>query len=160
MTGHGFNGHADFRLGAGRIRAYSGVMWNRPFGRNWLSLSLLTLVAVSPWAGCLGESDPGKVCTTQFVYGLTLKVVDASTGVAVTGAIVTATGSADGASETFESGLEEGTYFGLGEKTGDYEVTVSKEGFVSQSFAIELVLDEDGCHVVPQTREITLAAAG
>jgi len=115
---------------------------------QWMLIAGLSLSALST-AACL--VDPGVSCTDQYVYGLTVNVVD-DAGDALCGATVTLTEG------DYEEVLEESTdcaYIGAGERAGTYSLTVEKEGYTSAGVS-EVVIGEDECHVLPETVDVTL----
>ena len=53
--------------------------------------------------------------------------------------------------------FQPGGYLGAGERAGTYTLTVDADGF--ETAVIEdIVVDADICHVIPVTREVSLAA--
>ena len=88
-------------------------------------------------AGCGSIFDSVKNCTTQFVYGLQVDVLDSLiTAPAGKGAVVVARdrGYADTARSALPSGSpgeEEKSFVLAGERRGTYEVTVERERGIS-----------------------------
>jgi 5-hydroxyisourate hydrolase-like protein (transthyretin family) len=112
-------------------------------------------ILVLALAGCSGTSDP-IACTTQFVYGTTVHVVDSITGQP----------ASDGLSGTAEDGsyTEAMTAFGsdlvgAGERAGTYTVTVTATDYLEWSTS-EVVVTADECHVIPVSLEPRLQLAG
>jgi hypothetical protein len=98
------------------------------------------LVTVSALA-CNGTSAP--VCTLEARAGINLTVVD-DAGQPVTNAIAQAR---EGSYvETLQS-TGPGILFGVFEREGDYDVTVTAPGFKEWNRDIEV--DADECHVIP-----------
>ena len=101
------------------------------------------------------DTDDQIVCTTQFVYGLNLIVLDASTGNSIFQDIEVK--AVDGPyQETLElvPGLEY-AFVGAGERAGTYVVTVTKSGYQTFTSA-PIVLTRDECHVIPQSLTVNL----
>ena len=115
------------------------------------SLAVAALGAV----GCGGSGDPGA-CTTLLAFSLTITVTDAATGARICDATVTATAGAF--SEQLQKGPDGGncTYFGVAERAGTYQVTVSKTGFVTATRS-GLVVTKDACHVMGVAATIPLS---
>ncbi len=103
---------------------------------------------------CDNENDQ-IVCTTQFVYGLNVFVLDAESGQPlVEGVTVSAV---DG---NYQENLElipglEYSFVGAGERTGTYTVTVIKEGYQTFS-STPIVITSDVCHVIPQSLTVNI----
>lgn len=113
---------------------------------------LVAMIGVFTW-GCVPVND-GVVCTAVFVYGVNVTVADEN-GNPVSGATLTLT---DGDYTEVMEEFEPGTYVGAGERAGTYSLTVEAEGF--ESTIIEgIAVDEDECHVIGVTREVTLTPA-
>ena len=101
------------------------------------------------------DTDDQIVCNTQFVYGLNVIVLDASTGNSIFQDIEVK--AVDGSyQETLElvSGLEY-AFVGAGERAGTYDVTVTKSGYQTFTSA-PIVLTRDECHVIPQSLTVNL----
>jgi hypothetical protein len=105
-------------------------------------------------ATCGGTSDP-IVCTDQFVYGLTVHVVDATTGLPV--------------SDGLSGNLQDGGYseammafgsdlVGAGERAGTYSISVVASGYTEWTMG-GIVVTADECHVIPVGLEARLQAA-
>ena len=113
-----------------------------------IMLGGLALLAV----GCPFRMPNGDlVCTEVFIYGLTVDVSDAD-GAAVQGATLTLTEGSY--TETLEE-ISPGTFIGAGERGGLYTLTVEAEGFESRTIT-NLFVDEDECHVIPESRDVVL----
>ena len=94
-------------------------------------------------------------CTDQFVYGLNVIVLDASTGNPIFQDIEVK--AVDGAyQEILElvPGLEY-AFVGAGERAGTYVVTITKAGYQTYTSA-PIVLTRDECHVIPQSLTVNL----
>jgi len=118
---------------------------------------LFLFVLCSPFllASTCDDDDDQIVCTQQFVYGLNVVVLDASTGnPLVEGVTVEAT---DGSyHETLEliPGLEY-LFAGAGERVGTYTITITKEGFQTY-ISPQIVVTANVCHVNPQSLTVNL----
>lgn len=105
--------------------------------------------------GCYEPSFGGPIiCTDQFVYGLTVEVLDATTSAAI----------ADGATLT----VVEGSYVetvtetwdgrsmaAAGERPGTYTVSVTRDGYQAWSRS-GVSISADECHVIPRALEARL----
>lgn len=112
-------------------------------------------MAVLVLAGCFRLSD-GVICTLQFVYGVNVTVTDEN-GEPVSGATLTLTEGAYSETMMELGDFQPGVYVGAGERAGTYTLTVDADGF--ETAVIEdIVVDADICHVIPVTREVSLAA--
>jgi len=116
---------------------------------------LAPVIMVLALTTCGGASDP-IACTAQFVYGITVHVVDATTGLPV--------------SDGLSGNLQDGSYseammafgsdlVGAGERAGTYAVTVTATGYSEWSTS-EVVVTADECHVIPVSLEPRLQLAG
>ena len=110
--------------------------------------SMLAIVSV----GECPLIPPPVFCTQICVYGLSVNLTDADTSDPVSGAVLTLV---DGDyTETMQE-TDPGRYVGAGERAGTYSLTVQAEGYADTQIE-EITLDEDECHVIPQTRDISL----
>lgn len=116
---------------------------------------LAPFILVLALATCDGASDP-IACTAQFVYGITVHVVDSTTGLPVTDGLAgnLQDGSYAEAMMAFGSDL-----VGAGERAGTYTVTVTATGYSEWSTS-EVVVTADECHVIPVSLEPRLQLAG
>lgn len=118
-------------------------------------LLLLFMFAPLLMASTCENDDNQIVCTQQFVYGLNVVVLDATSGQPlVEGIQVTAT---DGSyQETLElmPGLEY-SFAGAGERAGTYTVTVSKDGYQTYTSS-PIIVTRDVCHVITQSLTVNL----
>lgn len=106
-------------------------------------------------SSCDDNDDNQIFCTTQFVYGLNIIVLDATTGNPIFQDIEVK--AVDG---TYQEILElvlglEYTFVGAGERDGTYVVTVTKAGYQTYTSA-PIVLTRDECHVIPQSLTVNL----
>ena len=101
------------------------------------------------------NDDDQIVCTEQFVYGLNVIVLDATSGnPLVEGVEVKAV---DGSfQETLQliPGLEY-SFAGAGERAGTYTVTITKDGYQTY-ISSPIVVTRDFCHVIPQSLTVNL----
>jgi hypothetical protein len=118
-----------------------------------LSLVLLYLGSVS----CSRPLDP-RVCTAIAVDALAVTVVDAATGQRICDATVTAVdGSFRSALRAFPAGAE-CSYSGPTERTGRYEVQVSRAGY-EPAVLRDVRVSADECHVIPVALTVPLRRA-
>ncbi len=101
------------------------------------------------------DNDDKIFCTDQFVYGLNVIVLDASTGNPIFQDIEVK--AVDG---TYQEILElvpglEYAFVGAGERAGNYVVTITKAGYQTYTSA-PIVLTRDECHVIPQSLTVNL----
>ena len=118
-----------------------------------LMCNICFIILFASFFSC-GSNDNGIACTEIFVYGLNVEVTDATNGeILITDVIVTA---------------EEGTYsevltlidtsfIGAGERPGDYLITVTADGYNTETTGtISVELTDDECHVIPEVVTIEL----
>ncbi len=101
------------------------------------------------------DNDDQIFCTDQFVYGLNVIVLDASTGNPIFQDIEVK--AVDG---TYQEILQlvpglEYAFVGAGERAGNYVVTITKAGYQTYTSA-PIVLTRDECHVIPQSLTVNL----
>ena len=106
-------------------------------------------------SSCDDNDDNQIFCTDQFVYGLNVIVLDASTGNPIFQDIEVK--AVDG---TYQEILElvpglEYAFVGAGERAGTYVVTITKAGYQTYTSA-PIVLTRDECHVIPQSLTVNL----
>lgn len=106
-------------------------------------------------SSCDDNDDNQIFCTDQFVYGLNVIVIDASTGNPIFQEIEVK--AVDG---TYQEILElvpglEYAFVGAGERAGTYVVTISKLGYQTYT-SPPIVLTRDECHVIPQSLTVNL----
>lgn len=118
-------------------------------------LLLLFMFAPLLMASTCENDDDQIVCTQQFVYGLNVVVLDATTGnPLVDGVTVEAV---DGSYHEILynlSGLEY-TFFGAGERIGSYTITVTKDGYQTY-VSSPIAVTANVCHVNPQSLTVNL----
>lgn len=93
-------------------------------------------------------------CTTVYIYGLNVKLIDASnSNVITTNVEVKAT---DGNYEEILMTLEGNeTFSGAGERAGNYTLTITSSNY--QTYTSDVIaIDRDVCHVIGQSIEISL----
>lgn len=109
-------------------------------------LLLITLTA------CQQKQDDTINCTEIFVSGINVQVRDVSTNNLITEGITVLIEDGDYSEELASVS---GSFFGAGERPGNYTITVSGEGYITEVVGpIEVLADE--CHVIPQSLEISL----
>lgn len=114
-------------------------------------LALLLLLA----AGC-SNSPFGGACTTEFVYGVTVTVLDADSGEPIAeGATLTIRDA--GYVEVVTQTVDGRTLSGAGERPGRYSLTVERPGYGAWVQDGVVVIRGD-CHVTPATLEARLTA--
>ncbi len=99
-------------------------------------------------AGCYqsGTVDP-IICTQQFVYGLTVTIVDQTTAAPIA-ARATMT-IRDGTYEEIVTDSWDGaTLSGAGERPGTYTITIERPGYTTWT-QTGVVISADECHVIP-----------
>lgn len=101
------------------------------------------------------NDDEQIYCTQQFVYGLNVVVLDATTGNPIFQDIeVKATDGSYNEILELIPGLEY-SFAGAGERPGTYIITVTKSGY--QIYTSELtIITRDECHVIPQSLTVNL----
>ena len=108
-----------------------------------MSSGLLVLLA-----GCYqsGAVEP-ILCTAQFVFGLTVTVVDQSTGDPIADE-ATMTLRAGSYEEIVTDSWDGSTLSGAGERPGTYTITIEHPGYTTWTrTGIEITADD--CHVIP-----------
>ena len=106
-------------------------------------------------SSCESSDDDPIICTNEFVYGLHVDVLDATSGQPmVEGVVVTAVDGPYHEVLHNNVGLET-TFLGAGERIGNYTITVTKDGYLTQTLAA-VAVPANVCHVVTQTRTVTL----
>ena len=106
-------------------------------------------------ASSCDNDDEQIYCTQQFVYGLNVVVLDATTGNPIFQDIeVKATDGSYNEILELIPGLEY-SFAGAGERAGTYIITVTKSGY--QTYTSELtIITRDECHVIPQSITVNL----
>lgn len=118
---------------------------NRWIRSGTIGSGLLVLLA-----GCYqgGTVEP-VLCTKQFVYGLTVTVVDQSTSnpIAAAATMTLRDGSYE---EVVTDSWDGSTLSGAGERPGTYTITIDHPGYETWTrVGVEISADE--CHVIPVT---------
>ena len=103
---------------------------------------------------CGNPDDDGVVCTEEFVYGLNVYVVDAQTNQTLTQGVTVIAVDND-YEETLMLIEGSNSFVGAGEREGVYTLEVSAVGYQTYT-SEEIILEHDGCHVVPQIIDIDL----
>jgi hypothetical protein len=113
--------------------------------------ALLTLVFA---AGCNGSNPFGGACTTEFVYGVNVTVLDAVTSAPIVeGATLTIRDA--GYVEVVTESYDGQTLSGAGERPGRYTLTVDRAGY-QQWVQDGVVVIRGECHVTPAAVEARL----
>jgi hypothetical protein len=102
------------------------------------------------------ENDPIN-CTTEFVDGLRITVLDQANGQPIVeGVTVTAVDGSYTENLELVSGVDN-FFAGAGERVGTYTVTVTKNGY--QTFTSSpIVVTRNVCHVITQSLTVNLVA--
>lgn len=129
------NTDGTFRPGANVNRAELAVMFDR-FSSEVVGVDL---------------PEEELFCTLELRSSLVLNIYDQS-GADVSDAVITV----DGKDADFSEG-DSGVYAGLYEGEGYYELKVEKAGY--RDYIETIKLEQDTCHVIPQTRTIVLVEA-
>lgn len=114
---------------------------------RWLFASLALFFVT----GCGVEV---KSCTTIFAYGLTIDVVDDSTGQKICDATVDVVDGAYSEQLTGDMGFN-CSYVGAGERAGTYDITATATGYQSNG-VMDVEVGEDECHVIGEQVTIRL----
>lgn len=120
----------------------------------------LALIAVP---AILAACDPfdGLVCTTEFVYGLRVTVVDAATNAPVDQGLEGTLTEGTYVEEMEVVGLDGNILQGAGERAGTYTLEIRADGY--ETFTESgIVVTENECHVNPVSllAELTVDATG
>ncbi len=101
------------------------------------------------------DDQEGVPCTEEARAGLNITVKDSETNASLNdGVTVIATdGTYTEALESFVS--DEPVFSGAYERVGNYTITVSKSGYITQTSEM-ITVTADVCHVIPQQRTIYL----
>ena len=115
----------------------------------------ICIIALLLFINCSSNDDDLQdpvTCTEVFVSGIQVQVKDVTTGGIIS----------QGISVTIEDGdyLEQlafsfDTFFGAGERVGDYTITALGDGYISKTVG-PIEVTEDECHVIPVLVEINL----
>lgn len=100
------------------------------------------------------DVDDQVICTTEFVYGLSVTVKDATTNSTITENITVIITDGDYQEELmFMEGFD--GFFGAGEREGNYIIEITSENY--QNFTSEIIeVGSTICHVVPESVEVLL----
>jgi len=110
-----------------------------------MKFRLSTLLALAFSVGC---ADQGPIiCTEQFVYGISVEVLDTENGSPLADSATMTLRDGDYVESTTLSpdGL---TMVGAGERTGNYTVIVARPSYHNW-VRTEIVVTADECHVIP-----------
>jgi hypothetical protein len=104
---------------------------------------------------CDTSDDPGDIitnCTEIFVFGLEIQVRDASTNNVILQNVNVIAVDGD---YTEELVFNFDKFIGAGERAGNYVLTVSADGYQTQT-TDPIAVGADECHVITQQRDILL----
>ena len=108
-------------------------------------------------AGCAPPTEP-RVCTAIAVDALVVTVVDSSSGQRLCDATVIVIDGAFAQALPPFPAVSECTYSGPTERAGQYEVRVTRSGYVPASMTnVRVTADE--CHVIPVKLTVSLRPA-
>jgi hypothetical protein len=108
-------------------------------------------------AGCDQPTEP-RVCTAIAVDAIVVTVVDSTSGQRICDATVTVTDGAFAQELRPFPAATECTYSGPTERAGQYEVRVTRAGYVPASMT-NVGVTADECHVIPVKLTVPLRAA-
>lgn len=119
---------------------------------------IILLLMLSPLliaTSCDNDDNNQIVCTDQFVYGLNVIILDATTGNPIFQDVEVK--AVDG---TYQEILElvpglEYAFVGAGERAGIYTVTITKTGYQTY-ISSPIVVNRNICHVIPQSLTVNL----
>jgi hypothetical protein len=103
---------------------------------------------------CKSDDDRPILCTEEFVFGLSIEVLNADTNEPVVeGITVTAR---DGMyTEELQLTSDFQFYYGAGERAGNYIITISGDGY--NEFTSEMIaVSADECHVITEFRSYSI----
>ena len=99
------------------------------------------------------DNSQGSItCTEVFVSGINVQVIDASTGTIIPQGITVTIKDGD-YTEVLAFSFD--TFFGAGERPGNYIITAMGNGYISKTIG-PIEVTEDECHVIPVQLEISL----
>jgi hypothetical protein len=99
------------------------------------------------------SSEPtGFACTADFRYGLSIAVLDGAGAPAAAGAFGLAV---DGSHMDTLMVLGPDVMVGAGERPGTYDITITKDGFMTWT-AENVTVTADECHVIPVSLDANL----
>lgn len=116
------------------------------------ALFVTALTAGLSIGDCITIIPGPTVCTDQFVYGISVTLLEENGGDPITNAVLTLR---DGSYTEVMDEVSDGVYVGAGERAGSYTLTIEKAGFEDRAIG-NLVVAEDECHVIPLSRTYTL----
>lgn len=119
---------------------------------------LLLLFAFTPFlmTSSCSDSDDQIICTTEFVDGLRVTVLDQSNGQPLVGSVTVT--AVDGTYSEILQSIETATYFsGAGERVGTYTITVAKPGYQTYT-STPIIVTRDVCHVMTESLTVNLVA--
>ncbi|WP_397444780.1 hypothetical protein [Polaribacter sp. R77954] len=105
---------------------------------------------------CFGCEEKGNeiVCTTEYVYGLHVTLLDASNSLPITDD-VTVVIKDDNYEEVLQIIESNNSFFGAGERSGTYTITIISNSYIT--FVSEpITVTRNICHVIPVSKTIAL----
>jgi flagellar hook assembly protein FlgD len=114
----------------------------------------LQIIFVALFISCKKKSTSSKACTQEAKAGLTVYVQEMKTNFFLSDSVIVK--AVDGTyTETLISFFSNPPSFsGAFERTGNYQITVSKKNYKTVSLSTNVTKDE--CHVIPQTLTVSL----
>ena len=134
----------NVRTHASKARATSTPVRRR---RGVVSVTCGLAVLAFVVSAC-GETivDLPVACTEQFVYGISIQVVDVTSGaLRASGSTLTVR---DGSYEEIVTEVIGNTMVAAGERAGTYAVTITRDGYQTWS-QFDVEVEENECHVIP-----------
>lgn len=113
---------------------------------------ILFVFLLSIFLGCNDLNDDSFHCTTEYVYGLNITLIDKETKAEITKDVKVTI--QDGDYEEVLQG-ESSLFYGAGERAGTYIVTVTSDNY--KTFISDpITVTEDACHVNSVSRTFEL----
>jgi len=100
------------------------------------------------------QKDDGYACTEEFIYGLSISLSDSVTGEFITEDVTIEISDGD-FSEELMTFPESTSFFGAGERPGNYTISVIAEGY-QEFISAPIEVNANECHVIPESRTFEL----